>query len=243
MLRLFVPAPILSVFYKRISLLLSLVLAVLLGSTTLSAHAQFAAPSGGTRVRDASVLKPPAGVRVAMIEFADMECPICGSENPTMKAAAARYKIPWLRHDFPLPYHPWSFEAAVDARWFDTKSKALGDEYRDQVFANQASIYNPNVLRQFTAKFAASHNIALPFAIDPQGKFAAMVKADQALAQRIGIDHTPTVFIVTSNSKGAPYVEVDHPNQDLYRIIDQAIADTASSRAPVTTSAKKPASK
>ena len=242
MLRLFALAPRLSLFSKRASLLLSLVLGVLLGSTALSAHAQFAAPSGGTRVQDASVLKPPAGVRVAMIEFADMECPVCGAENPTMKAAAAKYKIPWLRLDFPLPYHAWSFEAAVNAHWFDTKSKALGDEYRDQVFANQASIYNPNALRQFTAKFAASHNIALPFAIDPQGRFAAMVKADQAAGKRVGIDHTPTVFIVTSNSKGAPYIEVDHPNQDLYRIIDQAIADTARS-ASARTSARKPAGK
>jgi protein-disulfide isomerase len=243
MLRIFAVARRLSVFNKRASLLLSLALFTLLGSTALSAHAQFAAPSGGTRVQDASILKPPAGVRVAMIEVADMECPICGSENPTMKAAAAKYKIPWLRLDFPLPYHAWSFEAAVNAHWFDTKGKALGDEYRDQVFANQPSIYNPNVLRQFTAKFAASHNIALPFAIDPQGKFAAMVKADQAAGKRVGIDHTPTVFIVTSNSKGAPYIEVDHPNQDLYRIIDQAIADTSSSKATVRTSAKKPASK
>ena len=242
MLRLFALAPSLSLFSKRASLLLSLVLGVLLGSTALSAHAQFAAPSGGTRVQDASVLKPPAGVRVAMIEFADMECPVCGAENHTMKAAAAKYKIPWLRLDFPLPYHAWSFEAAVNAHWFDTKSKVVGDEYRDQVFANQASIYNPNALRQFTAKFAASHNIALPFAIDPQGRFAAMVKADQAAGKRVGIDHTPTVFIVTSNSKGAPYIEVDHPNQDLYRIIDQAIADTARS-ASARTSARKPAGK
>jgi len=243
MLHPFALAPSLSLFNKRARLLLSLVLGALLGSTALSAHAQFAAPSGGTRVQDASVLKPPAGARVAMIEFADMECPNCGAENPTLKAAAAKYKIPWLRHDFPLPYHAWSFEAAVNAHWFDTKSKAVGDEYRDQVFANQASIYNPNALRQFTAKFAASHSIALPFAIDPQGKFAAMVKADQAAGKRVGIEHTPTVFIVTSNSKGAPYIEVDHPNQDLYRVIDQAIADTASSRAPARTTAKKPASK
>jgi protein-disulfide isomerase len=224
-------------------MLFCLALVAFLGFPALSANAQFGAPSGGTRVHDASALKPPAGVRVAMIEFADMECPVCGSENPTMKAAAAKYKIPWLRHDFPLPYHAWSFEAAVNAHWFDTRNKAIGDEYRDQVFANQASIYNPNVLRQFTAKFAASHNIALPFAIDPQGKFAAMVKEDQALAKRVGIDHTPTVFIVTSNSKGAPYIEVDHPNQDLYRVIDQAIADTSSSKAPVRTSAKKAAGK
>ena len=214
-----------------------------------SAHAQFGPTSTGTQVHDASALKPPAGARVAIIEFADMECPVCGTDNPHIKAAAAQYKIPWMRHDFPLPYHAWSLNAAVNARWFDTKSKALGDEYRDQVFANQASIYNPNVLRQFTEKFAQSHGIALPFAIDPQGKLAAEVKADTELGRRIGIEHTPTVFIVTSNSKGAPYIEVQHPSQDLYTLIDKALVDTAvgsktaSAKAPAKLPAKAPAKK
>jgi protein-disulfide isomerase len=225
-----------SAFTKSNRWLLCVALGAFLGP--VAAHAQFGTPSGGTKVRDASSLRPPAGVRVAMIEFADMECPICGVENPTIKAAAAKYRIPWLRHDFPLPYHAWSFEAAVNARWFDAKSKALGDEYRDQVFANHTSIYNPSVLHQFTAKFAASQHIALPFAIDPQGKLAAEVKADQALAQRIGIDHTPTIFIVTNN-KAVPFLEVNHVEQDLYRVIDQAFAATASSRSGSTKAAAR----
>jgi hypothetical protein len=173
-----------------------------------------------------------------------MECPVCGKENPIIKAAAASYKIPWVRHDFIIPYHAWSTIAAINARWFDTKSKALGDEYRDQVFANQSSIATPDVLRQFTEKFAKSHGIALPFAIDPQGKLAADVKADSDLGRRTGIDHTPTVFIVTANSKGAPYIEVQHPDQDLYKTIDQALADTPSLPQPAAkASAKKPTAK
>jgi protein-disulfide isomerase len=228
---------------NRTGLFLSLASAALLLAAAAGAHAQFAPPQAGTQVHDPSALRPPAGARVAIVEFEDMECPDCARANPLLKEAAAKYKIPWIRRDFPLPMHSWSMQAAVNARWFDTKSKSLGDEYRDQVFANQVSIYNPNVLRQFTAKFAASHNIALPFAIDPQGKLAAMVKADQALGQRVGIEHTPTLFIVTADGKGAPYIEVQRIDQDLYRTIDQAIADTTSSRAPVRTSAKKPSGK
>jgi protein-disulfide isomerase len=161
-----------------------------------------------------------------MIEFEDMECPDCGRANPLLKEAAAKYKIPWVRHDFPLPMHAWSFKAAVYARWFDTKSKALGDEYRDEVFANQVSIYSPDALRQFTEKYAAGHNLNIPFALDPEGKLAADVKADYALGQRIGIEHTPTIWIVTANSKGAPFVEVVDRTK-LYQLIDQALADTA----------------
>lgn len=220
----------------RNRLLFSLAAAALFVVAT--AHAQFGAPAPGTQVHDASPLKPPAGARVAMVEFADFECPLCGRNNPIIKAAAARYKIPWIRHDFPLPYHAWAVDAAINARWFDAHSKALGDEYRDTVFANQNSIVSPGVLRQFTAKFAASHHLALPFAIDPQGRLAAAVNADKALSQRVGIEHTPTVFIVTAGGKGAPYVEVQNLEQDLYRVIDQAIADTSRSAAPRKTTHK-----
>ena len=94
-----------------------------------SARAQFSAPSPGIQVHDTSALHPPPGARVAIVEFMDMECPVCATTNPILETAAAKYKIPLVRHDFLIPYHAWSPIAAVNARWFDTKSKALGDEY------------------------------------------------------------------------------------------------------------------
>ncbi len=210
---------------RRIALSLGLIAATLF-ATVPGARAQFGAPPT-TPVHDPAALKPPAGARVAIVEFEDMECPDCANANPLLKEAAAKYNIPWVRHDFPLPFHAWSFQAAVNARWFDTKSKKMGDDYRDAVFANQRSIESLDQLRQFTENFAKSHNIALPFAIDPQGKFAAEVKADYALGQRIGIEHTPTIWITTANSKGAPFVEVVDRTK-LFQLIDQAIADTKS---------------
>jgi protein-disulfide isomerase len=205
----------------------SLGLAAALFAAAPNARAQFNAPPT-TPVHDPVALRPPAGARVAIVEFEDMECPDCANANPLLKEAAAKYNIPWIRHDFPLPFHAWSFQAAVNARWFDTKGKKMGDDYRDAVFANQRSIESLDALRQFTENFAKSHNIALPFAIDPQGKFAAEVKADYALGQRIGIEHTPTIWVTTSNSKGAPFVEVVDRTK-LFQLIDQAIADTRSS--------------
>ena len=211
----------------RISALIvpALALAVLLSAS--AAHAQFAAPPPGTQVHDPAALRPPAGARVAIVEFEDLECPDCGRANPILKQAAATYHIPWVRHDFPLPFHNWSTLAAVNARWFDLKSKALGDEYRDAVFANQPSITSPEILATFTAKFATDHKISLPFALDPQGKLIAEVKAAYALGQRIGIEHTPTIWVVTANNtKGAPFVEVVDRTK-LYQLIDEALAETA----------------
>ena len=190
-----------------------------------AAHAQFSPPEPGTAVHDPSALRPPAGARVAIVEFEDLECPDCARANPLLREMAAQYKIPWVRHDFPLPFHAWSFNAAVNARWFDLKSKALGDEYRDAVFANQPSITSLQILADFTDKFAASKKIAMPVAIDPQGTLAAEVKADYALGQRIGIEHTPTIWVVTAHSKGSPFVEVVDRTK-LSQLIDEALADT-----------------
>ncbi len=201
-------------------LVLTLAFAALLA---VPARAQFGAPPT-TQVHDPSALKPPPGARVAIIEFADMECPDCAQANPLLKEAAAKYNIPWVRHDFPLPYHAWSFQAAVNARFFDAKSKTLGDDYRDQVFANQISIETTSELQQFTQRFASAHGIALPFAIDPMGHLSQEVKEDYALGQRVGIEHTPTIWIVTNAAHAPPFVEVVDRSR-LFQLIDQALAE------------------
>ena len=205
---------------------------------TPAARAQFTPPPAGTQVHDPSVLKPPAGARVAIVEWEDLECPDCARANPLLREAADKYHIPWVRHDFPLSFHSWSLQAAVNARWFDTKSRKLGDEYRDDIFAAQPSLgEDPAKMSDFTQKFASEHGIAFPFNVDPQGKLAAEVKSDYALGQRVGIEHTPTIWVVTDHSKGAPFVEVVDRNK-LYQLIDQAIADTRSAVA-AKTAAKK----
>jgi protein-disulfide isomerase len=202
-------------------------------------HAQFGPPAPGTQVHDPSALKPPPGARVAIVEFDDMECPDCAHANPLLKEAAEKYHIPWVRHDFPLSFHPWSFQAAVSARWFDQKSKKLGDEYRDAIFDNQLSLgEDPVRMDALTQKFASEHGIAFPFNVDPQGKLTAEVKADYALGQRIGIEHTPTIWIVTEHSKGAPFVEVVDRSK-LFQMIDQALDDTKGAAPAERHSAKK----
>ena len=211
---------------RRLSISTSLLALALLAIRPVTpAEAQYAAPPSKTPLQETSPLHPPAGARVAIVEFDDQECPLCARDNSILKAAAAKYNIPWVRHDFPLKMHAWSFQAAVNARWFDTRSKKLGDDYRDQVFANQPNITSLDVLRTFTEKFAANQKLALPFAIDPEGKLTALVKADYALGQKVGIEHTPTIWVSTSQSRGAPFVEVVDRTK-LFQLIDQALADT-----------------
>src|SRR6201987_4337761 len=163
-------------------------------------------------------LRPPKGAQVALVVFEDLQCPDCRRAAPLVAEAGRTYKIPVVRHDFPLPMHNWSFDAAVMARYFDTRSKDIGNEFRDNVFAHQSEI-TPQNLRGFEEKFAADHKIGLPFVVDPDGKLAAMVRADKEVGVNLHIDHTPTIYIVSNKRSGSPYVEVKDTNQ-LYVMID-----------------------
>jgi len=165
-----------------------------------------------------SVLRPPKGSQMAIVIFEDLQCPMCRRTAPLVEQASKTYKIPVVRHDFPLPMHNWSYNAAVMARYFDTQSKSLGNEFRDYIFEHQLEV-TPQNLREYADKFASEHKTSLPFVIDPTGKLAAEVNADRDLGKAINLDHTPTVYIVSSRNPSRPYVEVKDNNQ-LYSTID-----------------------
>ena len=185
---------------------------------------------------DTSVLRPPKGAKVAIVVFEDLQCPDCARAAPLVHEAAKTYKIPLVQYDFPLPQHNWSFDAAVNARWFDAKSKAIGDDYRLYVFSHQTEI-TPDNLRTLTTKFATDHKLVLPLFVDPKGDLAAKVKADYNLGQRVGIVHTPTLYVVSNTSRGTPFVEVVDRDQ-LYSLIDNMLKEADDTPAPAKTVAK-----
>jgi protein-disulfide isomerase len=163
-------------------------------------------------------LRPPKGAQVALVVFEDLQCPDCRRAAPLVEEAARTYKIPVVRHDFPLPMHNWSYDAALIARYFDTHSKQLGNDFRDYIFQHQPEI-TPPTLRAFAEKFAADHKVDLPFAVDPQGKLAEGITQDKNLGQRVGINHTPTIYVVSNKTQGKPFVEVVDRSQ-LFQLID-----------------------
>lgn len=179
---------------------------------------------------DTASLRPPAGAKVAIVEFIDLQCPDCAAANPLIKEAAKSYNIPIVRHDFPLPKHNWSFDAAVIAKYFDSTSKDLGFAWRDYCFVNQPAI-TPENLRSYAERFAKQNNTQLPFVVDPDGKFASQVKSDFALGQRVGIEHTPTIYVVSNSTMGRPFVEVVDRSK-LYSIIDDMLSQAGSASTP-----------
>jgi len=168
--------------------------------------------------QDPALLLPPKGVAVALIVFEDLQCPKCRIDSPLEEQAAKAHNIPLVRHDFPLPMHNWSFDAAVIARYFDTHSKELGNEFRDYIFQHQPEITRDN-LQSFAQKFATEHKVDLPFVIDPQGKLAAEVNADKDLGRKLNVQHTPTIYVVSSKNASRPVVEVTDDRQ-LFQMIE-----------------------
>ncbi len=212
---------------NRIALAISLLITL---PASLPANAQFSAPPNtGTTFKDTSILKPPASAKVAIIEFEDLECPACARAFPIVHAAIDHYKIPLVRHDFPLKMHLWSFDAAVNARYIqDRISPQTAEDYRRAAFANQNSIASKEDLQNFTQKFFQAHHLTMPFVIDPTGQFTKEVQADYALGERVGLTQTPTIWVVTAKN----WVQITDINQ-LYQTIDAALASV-----PSTTNSK-----
>lgn len=214
----------------RFVLKTALAASLLVSSAGLYAQATAGQPPF-TPFRDQSLLKPPAGHPVAIMEFEDLECPACAHAFPIVHTAVDHYKIPLLRYDFPLQMHIWSRDAAITARYLQDKvSPDAATQFRRDTFANQQSIASKDDLNNYTRHWFEAHKLQMPFVMDPSGLFAAEVQADYRMGERLGLIHTPTIVVL--GPKG--YTEVTDVSQ-LYTVIDTAEADVPKSPAKSAT--------
>jgi protein-disulfide isomerase len=191
----------------------------LAAQTVLGATAQNLA----TPVKDSSMLKPPAGAKVAIVEWTDLECPYCAHAFPFVHLAASEHHIPLVEYDFLIPGHVWSPQAAVFARYLKDKiSPDTATDFRRQVFAQQYRIAGPDDLNRVIATFMQGLGKPVPSPVDPTGEFRQEVDADAALGNQMGLLHTPTIFVVTAKD----YIEVADV-ADIDEAIAQAEADVA----------------
>jgi protein-disulfide isomerase len=182
--------------------------------------------NGGRPLKDTSILKPPAGAKVAIFEFEDLECPACAHAFPIVHAIASQYKIPLVRRDYPWFFHTWSLDAAITARYLQDKvSPQLADEFRGDVFANQSRIASKDDLLTYTRAWFKTHHQTLPFVIDATGACRNEVEADRALGDRLGVSSTPCIIVVTQSG----FVPVAYSNiGQLNQIVSGAVAKTTS---------------
>jgi len=195
-----------------------------------------ALPPAADTFKDTSMLKPPVGAKVAVYEFDDLECPACAHALPLVHAAVLHYNIPLVHHDFPLTeIHVWSFDAAVTARYLqDNVSAGVADDFRRDVFAHQREISSKDDLNRFTKAWFQQNGQKMPFVIDASGACRNEVQADRALGDRLGVQRTPCIFVVTEHS----WKHVEDVSQ-LSQTIDAALAETAGASAEVAGGSKR----
>ena len=216
----------------RSSLLRRLLTIALAGSfVSAAAVAQTSMPPNQVdHFTDTSMLKPPAGAKLAILEWEDLECPACAHAFPFVHMAANQYKIPLVGYDFLIPNHIWSHQAALYARYMKDKvSPQLAEDYRRQVFAAQYRIASQDDLMNFTKQFMASQGKQMPFVVDPTGQLEKEVQADVELGKKMGLQFTPTIVVVTPHR----WIQVKDVSQ-LDAAIDQAktwIAEPATASA------------
>ena len=204
-------------YLRPLVVALAIAMTLPLATASLMAQRSVPKPNENETFKDTSMLKPPAGSKLAIVEFEDLECPMCAHVYPIVHAAAAHYNIPIVRRDFPLQMHVWSRDAAVWARYLQDKvSLKVADEYRGAVFAAQAGISSKDDMLSFTRRFFQTHGLQLPFVPDPTGQFAREVNVDKALGEKLGVYYTPCIIVCTQHE----WVHVTDVSL-LYQTIDE----------------------
>ncbi len=165
-----------------------------------AANAQFLAPVpvDNFKAEGKSILRPPAGSKVAVIVFEDLGCPSCAANHPYELKTVEAAHVPLVRYDFPFAQHIWTFEGAVCARYIqDRVNPKLAADFRSDVFAAQRMFASPDDIDRYTRTWLQKHGQQAPFVLDPGGKLAKEVAADRDLGNRLNVEYTPTIIVVT----------------------------------------------
>ncbi len=136
-----------------------------------------------------------SGSTVAIVEYADFECPYCGQyEHDIYPQISKDYietgKVKYFFRDLPLPMHPRALGAARAARCAGEQGKYW--EMHDSLFAKQNAIRDVDMpgraqeLGLDSAKF--SECLA-------SNRYADEINKSVVEAEKMGISGTPTFFI------------------------------------------------
>lgn len=140
---------------------------------------------------------PQASVRV--IIYQDLECPDCAQWHGVLESTILpKYgkQVAFEFRDFPLRQHRWSFNAAVIARYFDTRSVPVGLAWRDYCFTHQDELTPDNLINR-AAAWAAPHGVsrAQIEQVFSRSDLFAEVQADLKRGETDHVQHTPTVLL------------------------------------------------
>jgi protein-disulfide isomerase len=168
--------------------------------------------------------------KVTVINFDDLECPFCARMHEELfPATLDHYKnmVRFVYKDDPIPeLHPWAMHAAVDANCLAAQSGEVYWTYVDYLHAHGQEITGAD--RDPAKSFAALDRIARQEGVlgklDETSLNACIAKQDETqvrasakLAESLGIDGTPALFINGERINGAL------PQEQVWLAVDRAL--------------------
>ena len=139
---------------------------------------------------------------VQVMEYADFECPACGTfatltEPDIRKNLIQTGKVSWRYYDFPLPMHKNTWDASNAAACADEQGKFW--EMHDMLFANQDR-WNGEATSSPKSQFkeyAQSLGLDLPKweACYDADRYRSRVASNRAESERRHVESTPTFII------------------------------------------------
>jgi protein-disulfide isomerase len=159
---------------------------------------------------------------VTIVEFSDFECPFCGKVNPTLAEIKKTYgpdKIRLVFKQHPLPFHKSAKPAHIAAvAVLDLGGSEAFYKFHDQAFANRSALTPENFKAWAVAAGVdgAKFEKALK---ENEGKYAARIEKDLAIARKVGASGTPAFRINGVTLSGA------QPLEKFKEVIDQQLAE------------------
>jgi protein-disulfide isomerase len=166
----------------------------------------------------------PASAPVTLVEYSDLECPVCARFHEELETEIVpKYgdKLRIVFKEYPLVnIHEWALTGAIAAQCTYQIDPSKYVTFRSLVYKNQETVDASRVrdtLLHFGAQ-AGVDNMKLAACIDSKASLSR-VEANMREGEALGVSQTPTSYINGRPVIGAP------PSADLDKIIEEAIRD------------------
>ena len=164
----------------------------------------------------------PANAPVTIVEYADLECPMCAYFQKFLESELLSHyaeKVRIVFKEFPITSHPWSTTAALANECAVQIDPSKFLNYRTLIFANQESISPTNLREQLLSlgEQAGLNRASLSSCLDAKAS-QGRIEASRNEAQTLGVNKTPTFFV-----NGRIVIGI-RSAQSFYSIIDEALA-------------------
>ena len=157
---------------------------------------------------------------VLIVEFSDFQCPYCARGANTVDEILEKYgdDVRFVFKHFPLGFHPWAKPASIATHCAGQQSPDAFWALHDKYFENQKQITPDNVLAK-SKEYLGGSGIDMTawatcaeYESSSEYKAAvAVVDADMAFGQKMGVSGTPGFFVNGEFLNGAQPMSAFEP--------------------------------